>query len=78
MLVPLVDAACKEQGLFRRDGDVIQIIINRNTLEGSVDAATLEGAKQLIARGPVAFMIAIKQLGTNGGGFYNSNSPRAP
>src|SRR5262249_29416030 len=33
-----------------------------------------EGAAQVIARGPVALMIAIKQLGTNGGGFYNSNS----
>src|SRR6185295_4972090 len=35
---------------------------------------TLEGAAQTIARGPVALMIAIKQLGTNGGGFFNSNS----
>ena len=37
-------------------------------------ATTLEGAQQTIARGPVASQIAIKQLGTNGGGFYNSNS----
>ena len=35
---------------------------------------TLEGAQQTIARGPAASQIAIKQLGTNGGGFYNSNS----
>ena len=33
-----------------------------------------QGAHQTIARGPVASQIAIKQLGTNGGGFYNSNS----
>ena len=44
------------------------------TLDGHATATTLEGAKQSIARGPVASQIAIKQLGTNGGGFYNSNS----
>jgi K+-transporting ATPase ATPase A chain len=36
--------------------------------------ATLEGAKQVIAQGPVASQEAIKQLGTNGGGFFNANS----
>ncbi|HMC73765.1 MAG TPA: potassium-transporting ATPase subunit KdpA, partial [Terriglobales bacterium] len=44
------------------------------TFSGHATAHTLEGATQLIARGPVALMIAIKQLGTNGGGFFNSNS----
>ncbi len=44
------------------------------TLQGHATAATLQGAQQSIARGPVASQIAIKQLGTNGGGFYNSNS----
>jgi len=44
------------------------------TFAGHATAHTLEGAAQTIARGPVALMIAIKQLGTNGGGFYNSNS----
>ena len=44
------------------------------TFAGHVTAHTLEGVTQTIARGPVALMIAIKQLGTNGGGFYNSNS----
>lgn len=39
-----------------------------------VDATTLEGAKQTIAQGPVASQVAIKQLGTNGGGFFNVNS----
>ncbi len=38
------------------------------------DVATLEGAKQTIAQGPVASQLAIKQLGTNGGGFFNANS----
>jgi potassium-transporting ATPase potassium-binding subunit len=39
-----------------------------------VVATTLEGAKQIIAQGPAASQIAIKQLGTNGGGFFNANS----
>jgi K+-transporting ATPase ATPase A chain len=39
-----------------------------------VDATTLEGAKQVIAQGPVASQEAIKMLGTNGGGFFNANS----
>jgi K+-transporting ATPase ATPase A chain len=44
------------------------------TLAGSVDATTLEGAKQTIALGPVASQEAIKQFGTNGGGFFNANA----
>lgn len=44
------------------------------TLEGSVAATTLEGASQTIARGPVAAFVAIKQLGTNGGGYFGPNS----
>jgi K+-transporting ATPase ATPase A chain len=44
------------------------------TFDGAATATTLEGAEQTIARGPAASQIAIKQLGTNGGGFYNSNS----
>jgi potassium-transporting ATPase potassium-binding subunit len=39
-----------------------------------VDAITLEGAKQTLSQGPAASQIAIKQLGTNGGGFWNANS----
>jgi len=44
------------------------------TFVGSVDLTTLEGAKQTIALGPVASQEAIKQLGTNGGGFFNANA----
>ena len=44
------------------------------TLGPYVDAMTLEGAKQTIALGPVASQIAIKMLGTNGGGFFNANA----
>jgi K+-transporting ATPase ATPase A chain len=38
------------------------------------EVATLEGAKQTLAMGPVASQEAIKQLGTNGGGFFNANA----
>ncbi len=44
------------------------------TMDGSVTATTLEGAKQVITLGPVASQEAIKQLGTNGGGFFNANA----
>jgi K+-transporting ATPase ATPase A chain len=44
------------------------------TLAGAVEVTTLEGGSQTIARGPVAAMVAIKQLGTNGGGFFGANS----
>ncbi|MBB4230096.1 potassium-transporting ATPase subunit KdpA [Rhizobium mongolense] len=44
------------------------------TLGPYVEATTLEGAKQTIAVGPVASQLAIKMLGTNGGGFFNANS----
>jgi K+-transporting ATPase ATPase A chain len=44
------------------------------TLAGSVDVATLEGVKQTIALGPMASQEAIKELGTNGGGFLNANA----
>jgi K+-transporting ATPase ATPase A chain len=44
------------------------------TLGEYVDATTLEGAKQTIAVGPVASQVAIKMLGTNGGGFFNANA----
>jgi potassium-transporting ATPase potassium-binding subunit len=39
-----------------------------------LEVQTLEGAKQTIALGPVASQEAIKQLGTNGGGFFNANA----
>jgi len=44
------------------------------TLAAHIDAHTLEGAKQAIALGPIAGQEAIKQLGTNGGGFFGANS----
>jgi K+-transporting ATPase ATPase A chain len=47
---------------------VVQTLGHPQLVEG------VQGFKQLIARGPVASQIAIKQLGTNGGGFFNANS----
>jgi K+-transporting ATPase ATPase A chain len=44
------------------------------TFDGAARAATLEGQEQTIARGPVAAEVAIKQLGTNGGGYFGPNS----
>ena len=44
------------------------------TLGSSVSATGVQGFEQTLARGPVAGQIAIKQLGTNGGGFFNVNS----
>lgn len=44
------------------------------TFHPSVKAQTLEGAEQVISVGPVASQVAIKQVGSNGGGFFNANS----
>ncbi len=44
------------------------------TFDGAAAAATLEGGTQTIALGPAASQVAIKQLGTNGGGFFGVNS----
>lgn len=44
------------------------------TLGGPVSVITLEGATQILGRGPVAGFEAIKQLGENGGGFFGANS----
>ncbi|MDQ0859902.1 potassium-transporting ATPase subunit KdpA [Bacillus sp. V2I10] len=44
------------------------------TLDSSVTATTVEGAEQTIARGPVASLLSIKEVGNNGGGFFGVNS----
>jgi potassium-transporting ATPase potassium-binding subunit len=44
------------------------------TLSGWVSYETVQGAQQSLALGPAASQISIKQLGTNGGGFFNVNS----
>jgi K+-transporting ATPase ATPase A chain len=42
--------------------------------KGPVSIKTLEAKEQIVSQGPVASQVAIKQLGTNGGGFFNTNS----
>ncbi|MCU1336540.1 MAG: K+-transporting ATPase, KdpA, partial [Bryobacterales bacterium] len=64
VLVPLSIIA----GLLFVSQGVIQ------NLHPYTEVTTVEGAKQIIAQGPVASQEAIKQLGTNGGGFFNANS----
>ena len=44
------------------------------TFEGAAKATTVEGAEQTIARGVTAGVVSIKQLGTNGGGYFGPNS----
>lgn len=44
------------------------------TFDGKATVTTLEGQQQQISQGPVAAFVAIKQIGTNGGGFYGPNS----
>jgi potassium-transporting ATPase potassium-binding subunit len=44
------------------------------TFDGAVTGTTLESGRQTIARGVVAAEVAIKQLGTNGGGYFGANS----
>lgn len=44
------------------------------TLKGYAHITTIEGARQIIPLGPVASQVAIKQIGTNGGGFFSANS----
>jgi len=57
---------------------ILAVVLNAQgvvqTLSPYKDITTLQGAKQTIPLGPAASQIAIKQLGTNGGGFFNANS----
>jgi len=57
---------------------VIAIIIAFNgapmTMHGKQSLITVQGDTTAVSRGPVAAMVAIKELGTNGGGFYGANS----
>ncbi|AZA92637.1 potassium-transporting ATPase subunit A [Chryseobacterium nakagawai] len=57
---------------------VVALILSINgspmTFEGKDHITTLEGQKIEVSRGPVAAFVAIKHLGTNGGGFFGANS----
>lgn len=57
---------------------LVALILSMNgspmTFEGKDHITTLEGQKTDVSRGPVAAFVAIKHLGTNGGGFFGANS----
>ena len=64
LLLPL----CAVFAIFLVSQGVIQ------NFDAYTKAATLEGTEQVIAQGPMASQVAIKMLGTNGGGFVNANA----
>ena len=56
---------------------VAVVLVSQGVIQnfhGHTEVVTVEGATQVLAGGPAASQIAIKQLGTNGGGFFNVNS----
>lgn len=56
---------------------LVPVLVSQGVIQNVNDyvpATTLSGESQLIPQGPAASQIAIKQLGTNGGGFFNTNS----
>ncbi|HKD77801.1 MAG TPA: potassium-transporting ATPase subunit KdpA, partial [Ktedonobacterales bacterium] len=55
-------------------GLVLIVCGTAQNLSAYTDVTTLEGARQVIAQGPVASQEVIKMMGTNGGGFFNANS----
>jgi K+-transporting ATPase ATPase A chain len=66
--VPLLERVSYEQPKLGADGVALQDASGKPVLEA------VEVKEQMIAVGPAASQVAIKQLGTNGGGFFNVNS----
>jgi potassium-transporting ATPase potassium-binding subunit len=66
--VPLLETVSYEQPKLGADGVTLQDAAGKSVME------SVEAKEQIIAVGPAASQIAIKQLGTNGGGFFNVNS----
>jgi K+-transporting ATPase ATPase A chain len=66
--VPLVEAVSFEQPKLGADGVALQDAAGKPVMESA------EAKEQVVAVGPAASQVAIKQLGTNGGGFFNVNS----
>src|SRR5262249_25079784 len=63
--------------LLRICGVAARLLVSRGSIQNFQPYSTVktvEGATQTIAQGPVASQVAIKMLGTNGGGFFNANS----
>jgi len=67
-MVPLVETVTYEQPKLGADGQALQDVNGKPVME------TVEVKEQVVAVGPAASQVAIKQLGTNGGGFFNVNS----
>ena len=66
--VPLLEALSYEQPKLGADGAALQDVSGKPVMESAVTK------EQVVAVGPAASQVAIKQLGTNGGGFFNVNS----
>ena len=66
--VPLVETVTYEQPKLGADGQALQDVNGKPVME------PVEVKEQVVAVGPAASQVAIKQLGTNGGGFFNVNS----
>ncbi len=66
--VPLLEAVSYEQAKLGADGVALQDANGKPVMEA------VQTTQQVIAMGPAASQVAIKQLGTNGGGFFNVNS----
>ena len=66
--VPLVETVTYEQPKLGADGVALQDANGKPVME------SVEAKEQVVAVGPAASQVAIKQLGTNGGGFFNVNS----
>jgi potassium-transporting ATPase potassium-binding subunit len=66
--VPLVETVTYEQPKLGADGVALQDVNGKPVME------SVESKEQVVAVGPAASQVAIKQLGTNGGGFFNVNS----
>jgi K+-transporting ATPase ATPase A chain len=65
--VPLVETVTYEQPKLGADGQALQDVNGKPVME------SVEAKEQVVAVGPAASQVAIKQLGTNGGGFFNVN-----
>jgi len=66
--VPLVETVSYEQPKLGADGQALHDAGGKPVME------SIEAKEQVVAVGPAASQVAIKQLGTNGGGFFNVNS----
>ena len=60
--------------VYKRQVQSFSPYVSANLVQPTMDAGGAQVTQQVLATGPAASQIAIKQLGTNGGGFFNVNS----